>query len=65
MGKTKIDLVMDKPQRQSPVVDGKLINAQVDKAMARRSTAHKPADNHPWRKMLVGKTAKEGVRATA
>jgi Homeodomain-like domain len=65
-GKRKLTYsVMDKPQRQSPVADGKSINAQVDQAMAKRSTAHKPADNHPWRKMPVGKSAKEGVRATA
>lgn len=49
--------VMDKPQRQSPVADGKTINTQVDKAMARRNTGHKPAPNHPWRKMSVGKSA--------
>lgn len=56
--------VMDKPQRQSPVADGKSVNAEVDKAMARRSTAHTPPANHPWRKMPVGKAVKEGVRAT-
>ena len=65
-GKRKLTYsVMDKPQRQSPVADGKAVNAQVDQAMAKRSTAHKPADNHPWRKMPVGKAAKQGVRATA
>jgi hypothetical protein len=65
-GKRKLSYsVMDKPQRQSPVADGKSVNAQVDQAIARRSTAHKPADNHPWRKMLVEKAAKEEVRATA
>lgn len=56
--------VMDKPQRQSPVADGKAVNAQVDKAMARRNTGHKPAPNHPWRKMSVGKSAHDGQHAT-
>lgn len=64
-GKRKLThSVMDKPQRQSPVADGKSVNAKVDKAMARRSTAHKPTENHPWRKMPVGKAGKEGIRAT-
>ena len=49
--------VMDKPKRQSQVADGKSVNAQVDKAMARRNTGHKPASNHPWRNMPVGKSA--------
>jgi len=47
--------VMDKPQRQPAVADGKSVNVQVDKAMARRNTEHKPAANHPWGKMSVGK----------
>jgi len=55
--------VMDKPQRQSPAADGKTVNAQVDKAMARRNTGHKPAPDHPWRKMSVGKSAHDGQRA--
>jgi len=55
--------VMSKPQRQSPVADGKSVNAQVDKAVARRSTGHKPAANHPWRKLSVGKSAHDGQRA--
>ncbi len=54
--------VMNKPQRQSPVADGKSVNAQVDKAMRRRNTGHKPAPNHPWRKMSVGKSARDGKR---
>ena len=54
--------VMNKPQRQSPVADGKSINAQVDKAMRRRNTGHKPAPDHPWRKMSVGKSAHDGQR---
>lgn len=56
--------VMSKPKRQSAVADGKSINAQIDKAMARRNTVHKPAANHPWRKMPVGKSAHNGQRAT-
>lgn len=56
--------VMSKPQRQSAVADGKSINAQVDKAMARRNTCQKPAANHPWRKMPVGKSAHDRQRAT-
>ena len=56
--------VMDKPQRQSPVADGKTVNTQVDKAVARRNMEHKPAPNHPWRKRSVGKSAHDGQRAT-
>jgi len=56
--------VMSKPQRQSSVADGKSVNARVDKAMARRNTGHKPAADHPWRKMPVGKSAHDGQRAT-
>lgn len=56
--------MMDKPQRQSPIVDGKSVNAQVDKAIAKRSAAHKPAANHPWRKMPVGKAEREVPQAT-
>jgi len=56
--------VMSKPQRQSAVADGKSVNAQVDKAMARRTTGHKPAADHPWRKMSVGKSAHDGQRVT-
>ncbi len=56
--------VMDKPQRQSPVADGKSVNALVAKAVARRNTGHKPAPNHPWRNMPVGKSAHDGQRAT-
>ena len=49
--------VMEKPVRQSKVADGKSGNTRVDKAMARRNIGHKPAANHPWRKMPVGKPA--------
>lgn len=54
--------IMNKPQRQSPVADGKSVNAQVNKAMRRRNTGHKPAANHPWKKMSVGKSANDGKR---
>lgn len=56
--------VMDKPVRQAKVADGKSVNAQVDKAMVRRNTGYKPAANHPWRNMPVGKSAHDGQRAT-
>ena len=56
--------VMSKPQRQTPAADGKSLNALVDKAMARRNTGHKPAPNHPWRNMPVGKSAHDGLRAS-
>jgi transposase len=49
--------VMVKPPRQHAVVDSKSLNAKVDKAVARRNMGHKPAENHPWRKMSVGKSA--------
>ena len=56
--------VMSKQQRQGAVVDSKTLNERVDKAMARRSTGHKPAQNHPWRNMPIGKSAIDGQRAT-
>ena len=56
--------VMDKPQRQSLVADGKSVNAQVDKEMARCNTGHKPAPDHPWRSMPVGTSANDGRHAT-
>jgi len=57
--------VMDKPQRQSPLADGKSVNAHVDKAVARRNTGHQPAPNHPWRNTPVGKSAHDGLCATS
>jgi hypothetical protein len=54
--------VMSRPQRQSAVADGKSLNTQVDKAVARRHTEHKPAANHPWRKASVGKSARDGTQ---
>ena len=56
--------VMEKPSRQTPVADGKAVNARVDAAISRRHTTHTPAANHPWRKMPVGKAAYDGQRAT-
>ena len=44
--------VMGKPKRQTPVADGKSINARIDHAMAWRNTGHKPAADHPWRGAL-------------
>jgi hypothetical protein len=44
--------MMNKPQRQSAVADGKSVNARVDKAVVRRNTGHKPATNHPWKTCL-------------
>ncbi len=55
--------MMNKPQQQSAVADGKSVNARVDKAVERRNTGHKPAANHPWRNMPVGKSANDGQRA--
>jgi transposase len=52
--------VMDKPLRQAPMADGKAVNAQVDKAVARRNTGHKPATKHPWRNMPIGKSKHDG-----
>lgn len=50
--------VIYKPQPS--VADSK--SAQADEAMVRRSAEHKPAANHPWRKMAVGKSAHDGHR---
>ena len=55
--------VMVKPVRQAKVADGKTVNIRVNQAMARRNTGHKPAANHPWRKMSVVKSAHSGPRA--
>ena len=55
--------VMEKPLRQSTPADGKEVNARVDRALTGRKTSHKPAADHPWHKMRVGR-AREGQRAT-
>lgn len=52
-----------KPVRQAKVADGKTVNMRVDAAMARRNTGHKPAVNHPWRKMPACKSTHDGQRA--
>lgn len=52
------------PQTAVQLADGKSVNAQVDKAMARRNAGHKPAPNHPWRNTTVGKSANDGRCAT-
>lgn len=57
--------VIIKPQRQSAVADGKSVNTRVDKAVARRNTGHKPAPNHPWKNMPVGKPAHDRQRAAS
>ena len=62
--RTLVYSVMEKPLRQTPVADGKAVNARVDAAMNRRHTTHTPAANHPWRKMPVGKAAYDGQRST-
>jgi transposase len=50
-----------KAQRKTAEADGKTINSRVEKAIAKRCTknsqSHKPAANHPWRKMHLGKSA--------
>jgi len=57
--------VMEKAVRQTSAADGKAVNARVEKAISKRNTAHKPAADHPWRKMPVGKSAHDGHRATS
>lgn len=56
--------VMDKPLRQQPAADSKTVNTRVDKAIARRDVAHKPAPSHPWRNSPIGKSADDGKCAT-
>jgi len=55
--------VMTKAQKQEVEADGKTVNARVDKALTKRrmtqNTGHKPAANHPWRNMPIGKPATE------
>ncbi len=56
--------VLTKVPRQAQAADGKAVNARVEKALAKRNTTnnrgHKPALNHPWRNMPIGKSATEG-----
>lgn len=68
-GKRKLGYtVMTKAQRQAAQADSKSVNARVDKALAKRgktnSKGHKPAPDHPWRNMPIGKPATEGRCAT-
>ena len=45
----------------------KTINARVETALAKRiesNKGHKPAANHPWRNMSVGKPATDGQAVT-
>lgn len=56
--------MMNKPQRQSAMADGKSVNARVDKAVEQRNTGHKPADYHPWRNRPIGKSATDGHHVT-
>jgi Helix-turn-helix domain len=55
--------VLDRPLRQASVADGKTVNARVDQAIIRRNRGHKPAPDHPWRKMPIG-NAGDGHRVT-
>lgn len=52
---------LTKSQRKTAEADGKSINLRVEKAISKRFTTdikeHKPAANHPWRKMHIGKSA--------
>ena len=56
--------VMTKAQRQAAQADSKAVNTRVDQALAKRAKTnnkgHKPALNHPWRNMPLGKPATEG-----
>jgi transposase len=57
-----------KARRQEAQADSKTVNARVDKALAKQvktnSKGHKPAPDHPWRNMPIGKPATEGRNAT-
>lgn len=55
--------MLDKPLRQALPVAGKEVNARVNQAIARRNMGHKPAPDHPWRKMPIG-NAGDGHRVT-
>ena len=56
--------VMTKAQRQAAQADGKTVNARVDKALEKHGKVNnkgrKPALNHPWRNMPIGKSATGG-----
>jgi hypothetical protein len=59
---------MTKAQRQATEADSKTVKERVDKALStRRKTnlkGHKPAVNHPWRNMPIGKSATDGHHGT-
>jgi hypothetical protein len=48
------------PQWQSPIVNGKLVNIQIEKAMAKRNTGHKSIPDYSWKSMPIGKSAQTG-----
>ena len=56
--------VLTKAQRQAAQADSKTVNARVGEALAKNSRTtnkgHKPAPNHPWRNMPIGKSATKG-----
>jgi transposase len=59
--------VMTKALRQMSEADSKAVNERVDKALAKRSKTnegHKPAANHPWRNLPIGKSATVGHNVT-
>ena len=59
---------MTKAQRQEVAADSKTVNERVDKALKKRketrNTGRKPAANHPWRNMPIGKSATDGQGVT-
>ena len=57
--------VMDKPVRQMSAADGKAVNARMDKAISKRSAAHKPKTDHPWKKSLLAKPIPNPPKAVA
>ena len=59
--------VMTKAQKQEAEADSKTVNARVETALAKRiksNKGHKPAANHPWRNMPIGKPATDGQNVT-
>lgn len=59
--------VMSKAVRQAEEADSKTVNQRVDQALltrGNRNKEHKPAANHPWRKIPIGKSATEGNSVT-
>ncbi len=60
--------VLTRALRQAQVADGKTVNRLVDEALVQRgktnTKGHKPAPNHPWRNMPLGKPATGGLNAT-